>query len=280
MDLRAWLLERSGEVDRFLAHHVPPADAPPTELHRALRHLLFPGGKRLRPALALAACEAVGSPPARALPVAAAVELIHTYSLIHDDLQCMDDDAERRGRPTVHVAFGEAVAVLAGDALQALAFELLARAGEAPADARLAALAELAAAAGSRGLVGGQADDLAFAADGAEAADRIEDVHARKTAALFAAATAGGALLAGARPDAVARLRRFGHELGVAFQIADDVLDRADDEPCSLARALGVGPARARATARLARALAAIEDLGERAEPLRELARYAVERER
>jgi geranylgeranyl pyrophosphate synthase len=284
VDLRAWLLERSGEVDRFLAHHVPPADAPPAELHRALRHLLFPGGKRLRPALALAACEAVGSPPARALPVAAAVELIHTYSLIHDDLPCMDDDAERRGRPTVHVAFGEAVAVLAGDALQALAFEVLARAGEAAAEARLAALAELAAAAGSRGLVGGQADDLAFPADAAgaadAAADRIEGVHARKTAALFAAATAGGALLGGARPDAVARLRGFGHELGVAFQIADDVLDRADDEPCSLARALGVGPARARATARLARALAAIEDLGERAEPLRELARYAVERER
>jgi geranylgeranyl pyrophosphate synthase len=187
----------------------------------------------------------------------------------------------------VHVVFGEAVAVLAGDALQALAFEVLARAGEAAAEARLAALAELAAAAGSRGLVGGQADDLAFPADAAgaadaadAAADRIEGVHARKTAALFAAATAGGALLGGARPDAVARLRGFGHELGVAFQIADDVLDRADDEPCSLARALGVGPARARATARLARALAAIEDLGERAEPLRELARYAVERER
>jgi geranylgeranyl pyrophosphate synthase len=191
----------------------------------------------------------------------------------------MDDDDERRGRPTVHVAHGEALAVLAGDALQALAFELLARAGDAAPEARLAALAELAAAAGSRALVGGQADDLAFPPD-ARDAERVEDVHARKTAALFAAATTGGALLGGARPEQALRLRRFGLELGAAFQIADDLLDRGDDEPCSLVRAVGAEPARARAAAHLARALAGIEDLGERAEPLRELARYAVERDR
>src|SRR5262245_59190285 len=154
-----------------------------------MRHLLFPGGKRLRPAFALAACEAVGSPPERALPIAAAVELVHTYSLVHDDLPCMDDDDLRRGRPTVHVAFGEAVAVLAGDALQAQAFELLARAGAVPIEARLAALAELARAAGSRALVGGQAEDLAFAtsAGGTSAIAsaglvQIERIHERKTA--------------------------------------------------------------------------------------------------
>lgn len=280
MDLRAWLAERSAEVDGFLELHVPPADAPPASLHGAMRHLLFPGGKRLRPALALAACEAVGSPPSRALPVAAAVELVHTYSLVHDDLPCMDDDALRRGRPTVHVAFGEALAVLAGDALQALAFELLAVAGDTPLEARLAALAELAAAAGSRALVGGQADDLAFPPEARASAARVEDVHTRKTAALFGAATAGGALLGGARSAEASRLGRFGIELGVAFQIADDLLDRGDDEACSLVRAVGVEAAGARAASRLAHALALIEDLGERAEPLRELARFAVERDR
>jgi geranylgeranyl pyrophosphate synthase len=244
-----------------------------------MRHLLLPGGKRLRPALALAACEAVGSAPERALPLAAAVELVHTYSLVHDDLPCMDDDAERRGRPTVHVAFGEALAVLAGDALLARAFEVLARAGEGvPAEARLAALAELAEAAGSAALVGGQAGDLAFPRDGGAAA--VERIHERKTAALFAAAAAGGARLGGAAPARVASLRRFGLELGVAFQIADDLLDRDDDEGCSLVRALGAEPARARAQQRLERALAELEDLGERGEPLRELARYAVLRDR
>jgi geranylgeranyl diphosphate synthase type II len=279
VDVGAWLAERAGLVDRFLELHVPGTDAPPTALHAAMRHLLFPGGKRLRPGLALAACEAVGAPPERALPVAAAVELVHTYSLVHDDLPCMDDDDERRGRPTVHVAFGEALAVLAGDALQALAFEVLAGAGDAAPAARLAALAELAAAAGSRALVGGQADDLAFPADALEA-ERVEAVHLRKTAALFAAAAAGGALLGGAGPELAARIRSFGLELGAAFQIADDLLDRGTNEACSLVRCLGPGPARARAAARLARALARVEDLGERAEPLRELARYAVERDR
>jgi geranylgeranyl diphosphate synthase type II len=279
VDLRAYLAERATLVDRFLEAQLPPAGEEPAALHAAMRHLVFPGGKRLRPAFAFAACEAAGSPPERALPVAAAVELVHVYSLIHDDLPCMDDDDLRRGRPTVHVAFGEAVAVLAGDALLALAFEVLARAGGAIApEARLAALAELSAAAGSRALVGGQAEDLAFPA-GAGAAD-VERVHERKTAALFAAAAAGGARLGGATPELAERMRRFGIEAGAAFQIADDLLDREDDEPCSLVRALGAEAAGARAQQRLARALAELEDLGERAEPLRELARFAVSRDR
>lgn len=277
MDLRAWLAERATLLERFLDERVPPAEAEPAALHAAMRHLLFPGGKRLRPAFAFAACEAVGGAPERALPLAAAVELVHTYSLIHDDLPCMDDDAVRRGRPTVHVAHGEALAVLAGDALQALAFEVLAAPGHAPDAARLAALRELAAAAGAQGLVGGQADDLAFAAEGG--ADRVESVHRRKTAALFAAATAGGALLGGAAPERAAQLRRFGLQVGAGFQIADDLLDRGDDEPCSLVRVLGPDAARARAAARLARGLAEIEDLGQRGETLRELARAAVERD-
>jgi geranylgeranyl diphosphate synthase type II len=277
VDVRAYLSERAGLVDRRLEAGVPPADTEPEALHGAMRHLLFPGGKRLRPAFAFAACEAVGSAPERALPLAAALELVHTYSLVHDDLPCMDDDAERRGRPTVHVVYGEAVAVLAGDALLALAFEVLARGGDASdAEARLAALAELSAAAGSLALVGGQAADLDFASDAAAA---VERVHERKSAALFAAATAGGARLGGAPPELVLRLRRFGTSAGVAFQIADDLLDRGDDGACSLVRVLGPDRARARAEALLARALGEIEDLGERAEPLRELARFAARRE-
>jgi geranylgeranyl diphosphate synthase type II len=276
VDLRAYLSERAVLVDRQLDAVVPAADAEPAALHGAMRHLLFPGGKRVRPAFAFAACEAVGSPPERALPLAAALELVHTYSLVHDDLPCMDDDSLRRGRPTVHVVYGEALAVLAGDALLALAFEVLARGDAGPAEARLAALAELAAAAGSLALVGGQAADLASASSDAAA---VERVHERKTAALFAAATAGGARLGGAPPALVLRLRRFGLGVGVAFQIADDLLDQGSDEGCSLVRALGAERARLRADDLLAGALAEIEDLGERAEPLRELARFAAVRE-
>jgi geranylgeranyl diphosphate synthase type II len=279
VDVRAYLAERAAAVDRFLEDELPDAGTDPAPLHAAMRHLVFPGGKRLRPAFAFAACEAAGGPPERALPAAAAVELVHVYSLIHDDLPCMDDDALRRGRPTVHVAYGEALAVLAGDALLARAFEVLAAAGGAHApERRLAALAELARAAGSQALVGGQAADLAFPAEGG--AGEVEAVHERKTAALFAAAAAGGALLGGASPELAARLRRAAFEAGAGFQIADDLLDRGDDGDCSLVRALGAEGARARAQARLGRALAELEDLGERAEPLRELARFAVARDR
>jgi geranylgeranyl pyrophosphate synthase len=225
----------------------------------------------------MAAAEAVGAPADAALPMAAAVELIHTYSLIHDDLPCMDDDATRRGRPTVHVAFGESTAVLAGDALQAAAFESLTAVG--PGDdplRRLGAVADLAGAAGAANLVGGQVDDLAFASD---AAEDVESVHARKSAALIAAAIVGGARLAGADADRLARLRRFGQCVGLAFQIADDLLDADAEEPCSMVRAIGTESARVRAEALLAEALAEVEDLGERAEPLRALARFAVRRE-
>jgi geranylgeranyl diphosphate synthase type II len=279
VDAAAYLGERAALVDRQLERWVPSADTPPERLHAAMRHLLFPGGKRLRPVLALAAAEAVGGAPEAALPVAAAVELVHTYSLVHDDLPCMDDDAERRGRPTVHVVYGEAEAVLAGDALLALAFEVAA-AAEASAPGRaLAAVRELAAAAGSRALVGGQSEDLRFAA-GEGGAEAVLRVHERKTGALFAAATAAGALLAGAGEGQVGALRRFGRDLGVAFQIADDLLDAGRPESCSLVAALGADGARRRAEALLDGALALVEDWGERAEPLRECARFAVRRER
>ena len=280
MDAQGYLAERRALLEPFLTAAVPPETEPPVALHGAMRHLLFPGGKRLRPALAFAGCEALGGAPRDALPMAAAVELVHTYSLVHDDLPCMDDDALRRGKPSVHRAFGESTAVLAGDALQALAFEVLA--GGAPeADAALVvgAVAALSSAAGSRWLVGGQVDDLALAGSAATA-EHVESIHLRKSAALIAASISGGARFApNASAERVALLHRFGEQVGVAFQIADDLIDRDDDEPCSLVPVLGAEGAQARAEELLSRALDAIAALGERAEPLRELARYAVRRQ-
>jgi geranylgeranyl diphosphate synthase type II len=285
MDVRAYLLERTPLVERALDAVLPAATEPPVSLHSAMRHLLFPSGKMIRPAFAMAGAEAMGASPERALPVATAVELIHTYSLIHDDLPCMDDDDERRGRPAVHIAFGEAVAVLAGDALLALAFEVVARAEGEPAPL-LAVSRDLAAVAGSLELVGGQVDDLQFETSekGELEAARIESVHARKSAALIEISVASGARLAGADSGTIARLRRFGRGVGVAFQIADDLLDApAEDEageiePCSLLHVMSVEAASARAETLLESALKELDDLGEPAEPLRELARFAVRR--
>ena len=266
-----------------------------------MRHLLFPGGKRLRPVFALAAAEAVGGPARAALPLGVAVELIHTYSLVHDDLPCMDDDDLRRGRPTVHVAYDEATAVLAGDALLTEAFGVLAASrpdgdadpGEpesaASARARLFAVARLARAAGAVGLVGGQVDDLAFEATRAlDSTGRAEgthhawlaSIHARKTAALFQAAIVGGAALAGASPPQLARLEEFGRDVGIGFQIADDVLDADSQEAASILRLQGIDDARRGAEALLERALAQIDGWGEAAEPLRALAGFAVRRKR
>lgn len=276
MDVQAYLAERTPLVDAALDAALPDASEAPESLHAAMRHLLFPGGKRLRPAFAMAAAEALGQAPEVALPAAVAVELIHAYSLVHDDLPCMDDDTERRGRPTVHVQYGETIAVLAGDALQAAAFEALANAAGPPERVALA-LRDLAVAAGSRGLVGGQVDDLAFSL-GDDAKQRIESIHARKSAALIAAAIATGGRLAGADDALLERLRRFGIQVGIAFQIADDLLDEDEDEACSLVRVSGSEQARSRAEELLADALASLDDLGEAAEPLRSLGRFAVRR--
>ena len=276
MDAQAYLAERGRLLDAWLEDFVPAASEAPERLHAAMRHLLFPGGKRLRPALAMAAAEAAGSSPEAALPVSAAVELTHTYSLVHDDLPCMDDDSVRRGAAAVHAAFDEATAVLAGDALLALAFEALtALPGQAP-ERVFAVVRDLARAAGSRGLVGGQADDVAAQRAGCalEQAE-IESIHERKSAALIAASIVAGARVAGASADLLQRLESYGTRVGIAFQIADDQID-AD----GLARLLGRDAARARAESLLASALSLVEDLGEHAEPLRELSRYAVRRER
>jgi geranylgeranyl diphosphate synthase type II len=276
MDVQAWMAERIPGVDAALESWLPPAGQSPASLHAAMRHLVFPGGKRLRPALALAAAEAVGGPAAAALPMATAVELIHIYSLIHDDLPCMDDDVLRRGRPTVHVAFDEATAVLAGDALQSLAFEVL-LSGADP-DRGAGAARDLARAIGAAGLVGGQVDDLGpdRLAAGVE---HVLSIHARKTAALIQVAVVGGARLAGAGDERLAELATFGQTIGVAFQIADDCLDADEDDGCSLVAIEGAEASKARAEALLQAGLAGLEGAGEGAEPLRALARFAVRRD-
>ncbi|HEB53669.1 MAG TPA: polyprenyl synthetase family protein [bacterium] len=210
-------------VERALHELLPPADRAPARLHEAMRYAMFPGGKRLRPLLTLLGCFATGGELRRALRPAAAIECLHTYSLVHDDLPCMDDDDLRRGRATCHKAFGEALALLAGDALLTLAFEGVAEAGGP-------AVAALARAAGSVGMVGGQVEDLAAEGEGQEhTLARLEWIHDHKTGALITAALVVGAH-AGAggegAPDEVVRpLADYGDRIGRAFQIADDCLD-------------------------------------------------------
>lgn len=278
MDLEAYMKAHALSVNEAMDAWLPATSAAPKSLHSAMRHLMFPGGKRLRPILAIAGAEAVGSDAGRAMPIALAVELIHVYSLIHDDLPCMDDDDERRGVATVHIAFDEATALLAGDALQASAFECLASADGVPGDALVKAVAELAHTAGSLQLVGGQADDLAIGERLPDEAE-VEAIHLRKTAALLTTSVVGGARLGGAKGDDLERLREYGVRLGVAFQIADDLLDAESGEPCSTVRVLGVDGARARASALIDGALERLEAYGKAAEALRALARFSIGRD-
>ncbi len=293
VDVEAYMAERIPLIDAAIEARFERAPARvPANLIGAMRHLLFPGGKRLRPVFALAAAEAVGGQARSALPLAVAVELVHTYSLVHDDLPCMDDDDLRRGRPTVHVAYGEATAVLAGDALQSEAFAVLAEAATGDANAArgeeaarlLFAVGRLARAIGAEGLVGGQQDDLAFEADSERRSGtdhvRLASIHERKTAALFQAAIVGGAVLGGANEDEIGRLEAFARDVGVAFQIADDLLDADSDEAASVLRLQGLDDARSGALGLVEQALERIEGWGERAVALRELARFTVRRSR
>ncbi len=289
MDVDAYIAERVPLIDRALHARFDVLAPAPAALVGAMRHLLFPGGKRLRPVFALAAAEAVGGPAEAAVPLGVALELIHTYSLVHDDLPCMDDDDERRGQPTVHVAYDEATAVLAGDALLSEAFAVMAEGvrSEAEAGLRLRVVARVAEAAGALGLVGGQVDDLSFEAetdlDGAtrhDRADWLASIHARKTAALFRAAIVGGASLGGADAAREATLDAFALDVGIGFQIADDLLDADSGEAASILRLHGIEDARDGAEALLERALERVEGWGEAAEPLRALARFAVRRRR
>ncbi len=227
MNLDADLARARQDVDRALDALLPRPEGPAGRLAEGMRYAVFSGGKRLRPILALAACEALSGDVGAATAPAAALEMIHTYSLVHDDLPAMDDDDIRRGRPTVHKAFGEAEAILAGDALLTLAFEVLAThpPGDRHAAARSDAVAVIARAAGHAGMVGGQLADLLAERRPAESVP-LEWIHRRKTGALLSASVELGAILAAAGPGERAALVRYGEALGLAFQITDDVLDR------------------------------------------------------
>lgn len=224
LELDRWVKPVRRSVEQALRKSLPPAAAKPATIHRAMRYSLLSGGKRLRPLLCCAAAEACGGTIRRAMPAACAVEMVHAYSLVHDDLPCMDDDDLRRGKPTSHKVFGEGMAVLAGDALLTQAFAVIARARPAVRYSAADLVSVLAAACGSRGLIAGQVADLE--GEGAEPSEpALYFVHAAKTGMLLRASLKVGAMSAGASPARVASLDRFGFALGLAFQIQDDILD-------------------------------------------------------
>jgi geranylgeranyl diphosphate synthase type II len=224
MELQEFLKRCAKEVDAALDRYLPKATVKPATIHRAMRYSLFAGGKRMRPVLALAAAEACGGKFDAALPAACAVECVHTYSLIHDDLPCMDDDDMRRGRPTSHKVFGEGVAVLAGDALLTQAFEILAQAQPTKRHSIATMIRELADAAGSLKLIAGQVADLEGEGKKASRA-QLRFIHERKTAAMIETSLRLGAMSANATPAQLDALTAFGRNLGLAFQVIDDILD-------------------------------------------------------
>jgi len=295
MELKQYIKECCELIESKLESNLPQSDELPFSLHRAMRYSTFAGGKRIRPVLLLAACEAVGGNRLKALSAAAAMEMIHTYSLVHDDLPAMDNDDFRRGNPTNHKVFGEAVAILAGDALLTQAFILLSSpelTAAVPAATLLQVIQEFAGCAGSRGMVGGQVVDME--SEGKHDIDlpTVQYIHTHKTGALIKASVKAGALLGGATPDQLDALVRYGEAIGLAFQIADDILDiegtteeLGKDAGSDQARGkatypsvVGIGEARRRSVELLDMALQSIDGLDHRADPLREIARYVVAR--
>jgi len=276
-------------VDAALEHFLPPVDSRPKGLAEAMRYSVFAGGKRFRPVLAVLVAEALGGRGEDALPAACALELIHTYSLIHDDLPAMDDDDLRRGKPTSHRVFGEATAILAGDALLTLAFEVAASSPPETDPARI--VKEIAVGAGPAGMVAGQVADMAAEGAGGSLED-VEFIHLRKTAALIAAAARVGALAAGASQDKIDLAGRFGETLGLVFQITDDVLDETASSrdlgktpgkdaaagKLTYPRVVGLDAARARARELAADASKLLEELAPSSKILHELVQYVVER--
>ncbi|MDB5881739.1 MAG: Geranyltranstransferase (Farnesyl-diphosphate synthase)-like protein [Ramlibacter sp.] len=244
-ELAAWSAERLARVEQALSQWVV-ADAP-AGLGEAMRYAVLDGGKRLRPLLVFAACEATHGDSGAALRAACAAELIHAYSLVHDDLPCMDNDILRRGKPTVHVKFGEAQALLAGDALQALAFELLAPEGDAvPAAVQADLCRLLARSAGHAGMAGGQAIDLASVGH-ILTETQLREMHRRKTGALLQASVMMGAACGAAPPEANAALQAYGAAVGLAFQVVDDILDVTSDA-AALGKTVGKDAAHAKPT--------------------------------
>jgi geranylgeranyl diphosphate synthase type II len=290
MDLKHYLSERKILIDQMLDQSLPTGNGPSYRVVEAMRYSLLAGGKRLRPILCLAAAEAVSSEAALILPVACALEMIHTYSLIHDDLPAMDDDDLRRGRPTCHKQFDEATAILAGDGLLTAAFFVL---GEAAVShpAQAAAYAEairfIAAASGHQGMVGGQMADL-LAEGRPSTLEQVEAIHQLKTGALLTASVRAGAVLGSGAPEQVEALTKYGEKFGLIFQITDDLLDVEGEsgemgkptgmdavrQKATYPAVLGVTGAKDQARRLVDEALLDLQSFGEAAEPLRQLAKY------
>jgi geranylgeranyl diphosphate synthase type II len=295
-DLKAYLAEKRRCVDEALERFFPASSGLEKTVVEAARYSLFAGGKRLRPILCLAAADVAEGSPEAVMPAACALEMVHTYSLIHDDLPAMDNDDFRRGRPTNHRVYGEAVAILAGDLLLTEAFGLLAfpqgkQTHTVPAERRLQAVAILARASGAQGMIGGQVIDLESESRDVDLAT-VEYMHIRKTGALICASLEMGSVLAGAPPDTVEALARYGRHLGLAFQITDDLLD-VEGDPQLMGKSAGsdaaknkktypalLGVARTKEIARdhVEQAVEALDGFDSKADPLRAIARYLLVR--
>ncbi len=295
MDLKPYLKKMQQMVDESLEKYLPRRDELPGSIHEAMRYSIFAGGKRVRPVLMLAACEAVDGDISKALPAACAMEMIHTYSLIHDDLPAMDNDDFRRGKPTSHKVFGEAIAILAGDALLTEAFKLLSNPeftrGLSP-DVLLRVIHEIAVCAGSRGMIGGQVVDME--SEGKKDIDfaTVQYIHTHKTGALIKASLKCGALIGGADGSRLNAVTRYGEAVGLAFQIADDILDiegtteqigkdAGSDQTRGKATypaVIGLAESKQRASELVETAVEALAGFGEKADPLRAIATYIVKR--
>lgn len=292
-DISAYLEKTSAAVNRALDKSLPSEKTKPATIHKAMRYSLFAGGKRLRPALVIAAAEACGGKMEAALPYACAVECIHTYSLVHDDLPAMDNDDFRRGKPTNHKVFGEGIAVLAGDALLTQAFEILAKAPKLKRYATSDVILELAQASGSLQLIAGQVADLE--GEGKKiSVNELKYIHERKTSALLRCSARLGGMSANCNAAQLEALSDFGYHVGLAFQVIDDILDVTQSteqlgktagkdvaaQKATYPSILGLEKSRQIATRLTDRAFAALEPLGKRAAALEALAEYLLKRDR
>ncbi len=292
MNLQEYLAARIARVEAALERWVPAETTPPATIHRAMRYSLFAGGKRVRPVLCIGAAEALGREPLGIEDAACTLEMIHTYSLIHDDLPALDNDDLRRGRPTNHVVFGEAMAILAGDSLLTLAFEVLGKLPHASSDVRARLVAELATSSGTvGGMIGGQVHDIEGEGQ-PPSADLLEQIHRAKTGALLRCSVRMGAIYAGASHDELSKLSAFGEHIGLAFQIVDDILD-VEESSETLGKTAGKDQAQQKITFPAVYGLdrskimaeqerqaahAALQPFGAPAEPLRALADFIVKR--
>ncbi|MFQ5543258.1 MAG: polyprenyl synthetase family protein [Nitrospiria bacterium] len=295
MELKTYLSEKRADVDRLLQSYLPGPKSDPPLIHEAIHYSLFAGGKRIRPILCLAACEAVGGSLDKILPFASAIELIHTYSLVHDDLPAMDDDSHRRGKLTNHKMFGESTAILTGDALLTAAFAMMAEKGLSSSIAPkkiLRAMLELGSASGSTGMVGGQLVDIESQGKDGLTFEKLKAMHTYKTGVLIRGSIRIGGILGGAGPKKLSHLTWFGEKAGLAFQIADDILDVEGEErdlgkpvgqdktkgKWTYPALIGISQAKKEAANLVEEALNALKVFGPEADPLRQIVIYMIDR--